>query len=449
MQEYTFPENFLWGSATASYQVEGAAYEDGRGQSIWDTFTRIPGKVYAGENGDVAVDQYHRFPEDIELMKQAGLQAYRFSIAWPRILPNGTGAINRKGIAYYRQLAEALIQAGIQPTATLYHWDLPQVLEDEGGWTVRETSYAFADFARVCFQEFGDLIHSWITMNEPLCSAYLGYESGTHAPGIQDKNLAAAAVHHLNLGHGLAVQAFREGNYPGEIGITWNLIRPRPATRSPQDMKAAELATDRNSRMFTGPITGKGYPQDYLDLAGLTIPVKDGDMKVISAKIDFAGLNYYSEHAVTWDDNSPHRYRNVPEYQDVTDMGWAIVPDGLYRLLLWMRDELPGTPLYITENGCALQDVPSVDAHGRTRVYDAKRITYLRDHFAAAARAISDGVPLKGYYVWSFIDNFEWSFGYSKRFGIVYCDYQSLERTPKDSFYYIRDVIAGYERFQA
>ena len=449
MQEYTFPRDFLWGTATASYQVEGASREDGRSESIWDRFARTPGKVFAGENGDVSVDQYHRYPEDIALMKAAGLKAYRFSIAWPRIIPGGTGEVNPKGIAYYRNMAKALLEAGIQPTATLYHWDLPQILEDKGGWTERSTAEAFATYAEVCFRQLGDLIQNWINLNEPWCSAYLGYATGNHAPGLKDEKLAVRAVHHLNLAHGLAVKSFREGKYQGNIGITWNLTISRPATQNPQDRKAAQLSADRDSRMFTGPVSGKGYPQEYLDFAGLTVPVEPGDMEIISQKLDFLGLNYYTEPAVKWDESSPHKITVVPTFQPVTEMGWPIIPDGFYRLLTWLSKEFPGTPIYVTENGRATTDLVTRDGEGRARVHDQDRIEYLRNHFAAAARALHDGVLLKGFYVWSFIDNFEWAHGYSKRFGVVYCDYVTLERIPKDSYYYLREVIAGYERFQA
>jgi beta-glucosidase len=449
MTEYTFPRDFLWGTATASYQVEGAAREDGRSESIWDRFARTPGKVYGGENGDVSVDQYHRYREDIKLMQEAGIQAYRFSIAWPRIIPDGRGEVNPKGIAYYRDLARALLDAGIKPTATLYHWDLPQVLQDQGGWAERSTAEAFAAYAEVCFRELGDLITEWITLNEPWCSAYHGYADGCHAPGIRDEEQASRAVHHLNLAHGLALQAFRKGGYFGRIGITWNLATPRPASLRPEDRKAADFATDRDSRMFTGPVSGKGYPEAYLKMAGLKVPVQDGDMELIAGQIDFAGLNYYFETPVVWDEDSRFKYRSVPSWQPVTDMGWPIVPDGLYRLLSWLAGEIPGVPIYITENGCARQDAIAIDSTGRKRVHDHERIDYLRTHLSVAARAIHEGIPLKGYYLWSFIDNFEWAFGYSKRFGIVYCDYASLERIPKDSYYYLRDVIAGYERFQA
>jgi len=444
MAQLDFPPEFLWGTATASFQVEGAAFEDGRGESIWDRFCRIPGKVFAGDNGDVACDQYHRYPEDIRLMKEAGIQAYRFSIAWPRIIPEGTGTVNPKGIAYYRALAAALRDAGIEPVATLYHWDLPQVLQDRGGWENRETAKAFEAYARTCFAELGDLIHTWITLNEPWCSAYMGYGMGAHAPGITDKHAAVRAVHHLNLAHGLAVRAFRESGKPGTIGITWNIMVHRPATRDEKDRLAAEIAIDRDSRMFTGPVCGHGYPRRFLEQAGLSVPEQPGDLELISAPIDFAGLNYYSEHAVAWDDVAEDHVRWVPSWQETTDMGWPIVPQGFVRHLRWLAAETGGLPIYVTENGCAQKDEVVIDEYGNKRVHDSGRIAYLRSHFQAMKQALDEGIPVKGYFLWSLLDNFEWAHGYSKRFGILYVDYNTLQRVPKDSYYYYRDLIAGY-----
>ncbi|MCX7949810.1 MAG: GH1 family beta-glucosidase [Treponemataceae bacterium] len=444
MMELRFPEDFLWGVATASYQVEGAVTEDGRGPSIWDTFCRIPGKVYGGESGAVACDQYHRYREDIRLMKEAGIQAYRFSIAWPRIYPEGKGPINQKGIDHYRSLIEALHEAGIEPVVTLYHWDLPQALQDQGGWENREIAYAFARYAQTCYEAFGDRVSKWITLNEPFCSAYLGYAYGVHAPGIADIHAAARAVHHLNLAHGLAVQAFRNSGKKGEIGITWNLVIPRPATRRPEDLKAVERVIDRDNRVFTGPVCGKGYPEAYLASRGIRMPVEAGDMDIISTPIDFAGLNYYSEGAVRWNEHAPDSVEMVPSWEPVTDMGWPIVPRGFIRYLRWLRDETGGIPLYVTENGCAVQDRPVVDAAGHERVHDTERIAYLRSHFKALQEALEEGIPVKGYFLWSLIDNFEWAYGYSKRFGIIYCDYATLKRIPKDSYYFYRDLIAGY-----
>ncbi|HCM28789.1 MAG: beta-glucosidase [Treponema sp. GWB1_62_6] len=444
MSSTSFPDDFLWGSATASFQVEGAAREDGRSESIWDRFCRIPGKVHAGDNGDVSCDQYHRYPEDIALMKKLGIKAYRFSVAWPRIVPGGTGETNPAGIAYYKRLIAALLEAGIEPVLTLYHWDLPQSLEDSGGWTNRATAEAFAEFARTCYREFGPSVRRWITLNEPFCAAYLGYLYGTHAPGIRDAGTAYRAVHHLNLAHGLALKAFRETGLPGEIGIVWNLSTPRPATRRPEDRRAAERIIDHDTRMFTDPVLGKGYPASVVAERSIALPIESGDMALISRPIDFIGLNYYNERPVSGDADDPRVVLDEPSCERVTDMDWPVVPEGLLRQLRWITTEAGGIPLYITENGSAERDAPVLEAGGKRRVHDTDRIAYLRLHLDACARAIAEGIPLKGYFVWSFIDNFEWAFGYSKRFGIVYCDYATMERIPKDSFYYYRDAIAGY-----
>lgn len=442
MASLRFPQDFLWGCAAASYQVEGAAREDGRGESIWDSFCRIPGKVYNGQSGDVACDQYHRYEEDIELMRKAGIRAYRFSIAWPRILPRGTGEVNPAGVAYYRRLIEALRSAGIEPVATLYHWDLPQALEDAGGWANRETAYAFETYARICFREFGCEVNRWITLNEPVCVAYLGYRDGVHAPGRTEPEAAWRAVHHLNLAHGLAVRAYRETGLPGEIGIVWNPVTPRPATGRLEDRRAAELAIDRETRVFTGPVLGKGYPESVLR-RGVKFPVEPGDLETISLPIDFIGINYYTERPVSGDPDDPEAVVTEPSFERTTEMNWPVVPDGLVRQLRWIAAEAGGIPLYITENGSAERDEPVAD-EGRRRVHDPERVEYLRLHFEACSRAIEEGVPLRGYFVWSFIDNFEWAHGYTKRFGIVYCDFATLERIPKDSYYFYRDVIAGW-----
>lgn len=438
-----FPEGFLWGTATASYQVEGAVEEDGRGASIWDTFSRTPGKVAHGHTGDIACDQYHRYPEDIALMRELGVGAYRFSIAWPRVFPQGTGTMNPQGFEYYNRLVDALLEAGIQPVPTLYHWDLPQTLEDAGGWPERDTAYAFADYARACFDALGDRVGMWITLNEPFCSSILGYLQGVHAPGYHDMGKATAAVHHLNLAHGLALEAFRKGGYEGRIGTTLNTQTPRPATRREEDIQAADRAADLTTRMFLDPVLGKGYPQRYLDAyPEAHVPVEDGDLEIISGNIDFLGLNYYTEFAVAHDSSHPEGFRHVPQYQKTTEMGWHITPDGLYRHLNWLHAHTGGLPLYVTENGCAMPDRLNEDG---TRVHDADRVQFLRAYFGACADAIRDGVNLQGYFLWSFIDNFEWAYGFTKRFGIVYCDYTDRRRVPKDSFYFYRDVIAGME----
>ena len=442
MQRVEFNKDFLWGCATASYQVEGAVKEDGRKPSIWDTFCEKDGAVLNGDNGDVATDQYHRYQEDVSLMDELGFQAYRFSIAWPRIIPDGKGEINQAGIAYYRKLCDALHEKGMKAVATLYHWDLPQTLQDEGGWTNRDTAYAFAAYAKVCFEQLGSHVDMWITLNEPFCSAYLGYLYGVHAPGHTDTREAFDAVHHLNLAHGLAVKEYRKIGLDKPIGITLNPVAPRPATRKKEDHHASELARAVNTDVFLHPLVRKGYPVLVTETLKISFPVQTGDMDIIAEPLDFMGINYYNEGAVVYDEKMPFNYRNVPVWQRTTDMQWPIVPYGLLRLLHYFDDETKGLPLYITENGCAAQDVVE-----EGRVHDLLRCDYLNEHFAICKQAIDEGVKLKGYFVWSFLDNFEWAFGYSKRFGIVYVDYKTQERIVKDSAYMMRDVISGYCEF--
>jgi beta-glucosidase len=449
MKRRAFPEDFLWGVATASYQVEGAADVDGRGPSIWDTFSRTPGAVLHGHTGDVSVDQYHRYPEDIALMRELGVDAYRFSIAWPRVQPDGRGPFNDRGFDYYRRLIDALHAAGLNATATLYHWDLPQTLEDAGGWPERDTAGRFAEYARETFRRLGDHVDRWITLNEPWCSAVLGYGEGVHAPGRRDRSAAWAAGHHLLLGHGLAVAAYRAERGVGEgvapIGITHNLETPRPATRRPEDVAAADRAADMRTRFFLDPLLGRGYPErHFAAYPGETPPqVLAGDMEMIGAPIDFLGLNFYHEPVVAADETLPEGYREVLSHHELTAMDWPVTPRGLYRHLVWVWKHTEGRyPLYITENGCAMPDELSEEG---TRCHDPRRIAYLRDHFAAALDAIEEGVGLEGYFVWSLIDNFEWAWGYARRFGIVYADYVNQRRIPKDSFYYLREVISGAE----
>jgi beta-glucosidase len=440
-----FPHDFTWGAATASYQVEGAVAEDGRTPSIWDTFSHTPGKTIHGHTGDVACDQYHRYREDAGLMHELGLDAYRFSLSWSRLFPHGGDTLNQKGYEYYSQLIEELRAKGIEPVVTLYHWDLPQELEDAGGWPVRDTVDKFVAYAERCFELFPQVTR-WITFNEPFCSSILGYLVGVHAPGRNDRRAAYKAIHHLLLAHGKTVQAFRAGSVAGsvagsgsgsgsgraQIGITLNLYTPRPATRRSEDLAAADRAADQQTRMFLDPILGRPYPQRHLEAyPEVAMPIEAGDMETIAEAIDFLGLNYYWEDAVAADYQQPEGYRLVPQYQDRTTMDWPITPEGFYRHLHWVAAETGNLPLYITENGAACPD--------------PQRIAYLRSHFDVCRRAIADGLPLKGYYLWSFIDNFEWAFGFEQRFGIVYCDYVNQRRVPKDSFYFYRDVISGME----
>jgi len=457
-----FAPDFLIGSATASYQIEGAAREDGRGPSIWDTFSHTPGKVWNGDTGDVADDHYHRWESDLDLMAELGLQSYRFSIAWPRIQPTGSGAINPAGVAFYSRLVDGLLQRGIRPIATLYHWDLPQPLEDAGGWPARDTAYRFAEYAARTAEALGDRVATWTTLNEPWCSAYLGYGSGAHAPGRTSGADALAAVHHLNLAHGLAVQEVRRAaTSDPDLSVTLNfhVIRGSDDT-SPEAIRRIDGLANR---AFTHPILLGEYPADLLDDTREVTDwgfVRDGDLAQINQPLEVLGVNYYSTVTVRmWDGVSPRTNndghkdmggspwpgsRNVeflPQAGPFTDMGWNIAPDGLEELLLSLKAQFPEQPLMITENGAAFPDRVTQTDEG-PRVHDADRVDYLRRHFAAAHRAMQQGVDLRGYQVWSLLDNFEWGYGYSKRFGIVRVDYDTQERILKDSALWLRELIA-------
>lgn len=446
MGRLEFPKDFVWGTATASYQVEGAGHEGGRGECIWDTFSRRPGAVYAGENGEVACDQYHRYAEDIALMAELGFKSYRFSIAWPRVIPAGTGKVNREGVDYYRRLCGELHKRGMTACATIYHWDLPQPLEDSGGWADRSITGAFEEYAKVCYKEMGDVVDQWITINEPYCIAFHGYLRGIHAPGYRDLRKTLNVVHHVNLAHGLAVKAYRKTGLTAPIGITWNLLTPRPATASAADKKAAKIARAMETEVFVFPCLGKGYPEIAVKDLKCVFPIKSGDMEDIAQPIDFIGINYYMENPVSADKKAVFKYRTEPSWQDVSYMNWPVVPGGFERQLTWITEISKGAfgksemPVYITENGYARNDEVETDG----RVHDHGRIEYLKRHLAVCADMIQAGIPLKGYYAWSFLDNFEWTFGYTRRFGIVHVDYFNQKRTPKDSAYFFRDLIAGY-----
>lgn len=442
MQALHFGEDFLWGCATASYQVEGATTIDGRVSSIWDTFTNIPGTIMGGDDGRFAADQYHRWAEDVRLMADLGFEAYRFSIAWPRIVTTLDGRINESGIAYYARLCDELHTYGIKSVATLYHWDLPQYLEDEGGWASRRTAYAFAHYATILFERLGSKVDMWITLNEPWCSAYLGYREGIHAPGLKDKKKAYAAVHHLNLAHGLAVQAYRTTGLFAPIGTVLNPSLPRAATKRAEDVRAAFIARSFDTDLFLKPLFGQGYPQELLTEFAITLPIAEGDMECIATPIDFLGINYYAEYAVAWDEESPLHYKTVPSWHRTTNQGWPIVPYGLNRILTYCREITGNLPVYITENGCASDDVLE-----NGRVHDHNRCDYINEHLAACRRAIDEGINLKGYFAWSLLDNFEWAWGYSRRFGLVYVNYDTQARYPKDSAYMMRDIIQGYCEF--
>jgi beta-glucosidase len=432
----SLPSDFVWGAATAAYQIEGAATEDGRGESVWDRFCATPGKVRNGDSGAVACDFYHRYPEDIALMRELGLHAFRFSIAWPRVLPGGRGRVNEAGLDFYDRLVDELLANEITPFPTLFHWDTPQALEDEGGWTNRATAEAFVEYAEVVAERLGDRITHWVTHNEPWVVAWIGHAWGEHAPGRTSEADAIAAAHHLLLSHGWAVDALRRVAPAAEVGIVLNLEHVDPRSDAPGDLEAAREMDGMANRWYLDPLFRGAYPADLLER--YAPPVQDGDLEAIAAPIDFLGVNNYFRFVVEASSNGggPHVFHD-PEWER-TDMDWEVYPEGLYRLLLRVAHDYGPPAIYVTENGAAFGDVRTHDA----RVHDPERIAYIESHIDAVRRAAADGAPMKGYFVWSFLDNFEWSRGYSKRFGIVYVDYPTLERVPKDSFYRYRDLIA-------
>ena len=449
-----FPTGFLWGAATAAYQVEGAAHEGGRTDSIWDTFARIPGAVLGAHDGEVACDQYHRMADDVALMSRLNLASYRFSTSWARVRPDG-GAVNPVGLDYYSRLVDELLGAGITPWLTLYHWDLPQAVEDTGGWTNRDTAYRFAEYAVGMHEALGDRVNVWTTLNEPWCSAFLGYTAGLHAPGRQDPADGLAAAHHLLLGHGLAVTELRSRAPEANLGITLNFDVPDPVDPAdPGDVEAARLLDGQLNRIFLDPLLRGAYPADVLadvEHLGLLSHVKDGDLAIVSAPIDTLGVNYYHGQAVsgrpapaapggnapvTRPTSSPfpaaaaaHSHlRGLP----ITSMGWEVQPEGLTRLLVRLQQEYTGPAgvgLYVTENGAAYDDTPDADGF----VQDDARLDYYDQHLRAVLDAIDLGVDVRGYFAWSLLDNFEWAWGYEQRFGIVRVDYDTQVRTPKAS----------------
>jgi beta-glucosidase len=443
-----FPAGFAWGAATAAYQVEGAADADGRGPSVWDTFSHTPGAVHGGDTGDVACDTYHRYREDVELMASLGLDAYRFSISWPRVQPAGRGAVNQKGLDYYRALLDQLREHGIAATVTLYHWDLPQALQDEGGWAVRETARRFADYAAIMAEALGDRVTRWITLNEPQVVASHGYLTGEHAPGVRDAAAAAATTHHLLLGHGLATQALRAVTPDTPVGITLDMHPVQVVgDQRPDVLEQARMITDAGQNgLFLEPLLQGQYPTRARPVLLPPEPlVIAGDLELISQPIDFIGVNYYAATYLRAGDPGDLRRHEEPSQSGVpgvveyrppelgrTAMGWLVDANGLYDLLIRMSKDAPGVALYVTENGCAAEDY--LDPEGV--VNDIERVRYLREHLSAAARAIQDGANLAGYFVWSFLDNFEWGWGYQKRFGIVYVDFASQRRIPKSSAAY-------------
>lgn len=443
MTTRVYPDGFLWGAATAAYQVEGAWNEDGKGESIWDRFCHLPYRVRDGDTGDVACDHYHRWAEDVALMRSLGLKTYRLSLSWPRILPEGRGRVNEQGLGFYDRLVDRLLEAGIQPNVTLNHWDLPQAIQDVGGWPNRDTVGWFTEYAQVAFERLGDRVPMWATHNEPMVIAYLGYHAGIFAPGISDLSQAVQTVHHLLLSHGWAVQAYRGGGYPGKIGIVLNISPYQPASDDEADRAACERIDQLYTRIFSEPLFNGRYPEPLMTWLGPHAPqIADGDLEVIQQAIDFLGVNYYNKSAVAFDSEAgviKLRAWNISAPGlGTTDMGWGIYPDGLREVLVDVETRYHVPEIYVTENGCAAVDVP--DSTGS--VDDRDRIEFLRGHFRAAHQAIEEGVPLLGYYVWSLMDNFEWTRGYAKRFGIVRVDYETQERTPKASALWYRDLIA-------
>lgn len=438
------PADFTWGAATAAYQIEGAVAEDGRSPSIWDTFSHTPGAVAGGDTGDVACDHYHRWPEDIALMKQLGLGAYRFSIAWPRVVPGGDGPVNKAGLDFYDRLVDGLLDAGITPFATLYHWDLPQALQDRGGWPSRETAEHFAAYASVVTERLGDRVKDWATLNEPLCSAWIGHLEGRMAPGLTDIGAAVHASYHLHLGHGLAVQAIRAASPDARVGIVNNLSPIEPATDRPEDHAAAARADGHTNRWWLDPIHGRGYPQDMLDLYGVELPERAGDLETIAAPLDWLGLNYYFRQIVTADPTGPLPHAQpiyLPEARH-TAMDWEVHADGLEHLLLRLTEEYGAARIHVTENGSAYPDVVRADG----TIDDPERVRYLEEHVAACARAARQGAPVAGYFAWSLMDNFEWAYGYDKRFGLVRVDYATQRRTIKGSGHRYAEIIRSAGR---
>jgi beta-glucosidase len=442
-----FPDDFDWGAATSAFQIEGAAQEDGRGESIWDRFAKHPGKIIDGSDGTVACDSYRRWPEDIELLKWLGVRSYRFSIGWSRVAPDGFGPVNQAGLDFYDKLVDGLLAAGIEAFPTLNHWDLPQKLQDAGGWPARETAHAFVEYAQAVMGRIGDRVKRVVTHNEPWCISVLGYAEGQHAPGEKHWGRALAAAHHLLLSHGLAVSAIRALAPKAEVGIVVNLTPGEPASPSAADLDACRAFDGMFNRWYLDPVYGKGYPADVIAdhvkagrIAEGPLPfLRDGDLAAIAAPTDFLGINYYSRAVLRSDkvseaDNAP---ATVIASSDKTDMGWEVHAPGLYRILRRVHLDYAPRKIYVTENGAAYPTEP--DSDGRVR--DAERARYLYTHFDAAHQAISEGIPLAGYYIWSLLDNFEWAQGFTKRFGIFWVDYETQARVPKDSAHLCRQII--------
>ena len=434
------PSDFLWGAATSAFQTEGSPSADGRLPSIWDDFGRTPGAVEGGDTGEVACDSYRRWPEDLDLLRQLGVTSYRFSIAWPRIQPTGRGPANVAGLDHYDQMVDDLLEAGIRPFTTLYHWDLPSALQHTGGWTSRETSYRFAEYATIVAERLGDRVSQWVTLNEPLCSAWIGHMEGRMAPGMRDLRSAVHASHHLLLAHGLAVQALRSvATKTPSVGIVNNLSPCEPATDTPTDIEAAMRAAGHTNRWWLDPLVGRGYPVDMVELYGIELPVRQGDMETIATPLDFLGLNYYFRQKIAADPTvATLGFRQVPvEGATTTALDWEVHPAGLEEMLLRLTKDYDAPALYVTENGSAWTD--EADANGY--VADHERTAYLLDHVDAVAEAVAQGAPVRGYFAWTLLDNFEWAYGYRPRFGLAHVDYATQRRVLKLSGQTYRDLI--------
>jgi beta-glucosidase len=434
-----FPPEFRWGAATSSYQIEGAADVDGRSPSIWDTFSRTPGKTRNGDTGEVACDHYHRYLEDAELMRGLGLNAYRFSVSWSRVLPDGVGRVNAKGLDFYSRLVDALLERGIEPWLTLYHWDLPQVLQDRGGWAARDTTAAFAEYAGVMAHGLGDRVTNWMTHNEPWCTAFLGHHTGTFAPGQTDAATAVQVSHHLLLSHGLAAQSLRAASSRAKVGAALNLWTIHPASSSAEDAAAARRYDGFCNRWYLDPLYGRGYPEDTLALYGDKAPrIENGDLETIATPTDFLGINYYIRMVIAHDERDAHLKARVTRADgERTDFDWEVYPDGMRECLERVQREY--NPNYITENGACYDD--TINPKGR--IDDARRQRFLERHLKASLEARRNGAKLEGYFAWSLMDNFEWAEGYDRRFGLVHVDFATQTRTLKDSALWYADFLGA------
>ncbi len=443
-----FPAGFIWGAATSAYQIEGAWNEDGKGENIWDRFAHQSHRVRNGDTGDRACDHYHRMPDDVALMQQLGLKSYRFSISWSRVLPEGRGKVNPRGLDFYDRLVDKLLQAGIAPMATLYHWDLPQAIQDQGGWASRQTTEWYGDYAEVMFLKLGDRVPCWATHNEPWVAAFLGHWMGIMAPGLADASLAYTVSHHLLLAHARAVQAYRAGGWKGEIGLVLDVEDAIPASQSEADLAAWRRYEQQYYGLFAAPVFHGHYPQELMDWIGPMAPkIQPGDLDLIHHPIDFLGINYYRGTSVRYEAGGGylkcHVSHRTQPMMGHTETGWGVYPHGLTEVLLRFKNNYGNPKMFVTENGCATPDLVDAAGYAGSYIDDWQRVVYLSSHIEAAHRAIELGCNLQGYYAWSLMDNFEWAEGYAPRFGLVWIDFDTLKRTPKRSFHWYQQVIAN------